>query len=66
MNRYLLATLLFLFLLSTLPAEATRVMGLYVIDESTLMLHLRDGEVRYRDDGTGAAPHRERLHHRAQ
>ncbi len=53
MNRYLLPTLLFLFLLSALPAEATRVMGLYVIDESTLMLHLRDGEVRYRDDGTG-------------
>ncbi len=53
MNRYLLPTLLFLFLLSALPAEATRLMGLYVIDESTLMLHLRDGEVRYRDDGTG-------------
>ena len=55
MNRYLLPTLLFLFLLSALPAEATRLMGLYVIDESTLMLHLRDGEVRYRDDGTGGS-----------
>ncbi len=45
MKRYLLPTLLFLFLLSALPLSATRVMGLDVIDESTLMLHLRDGEV---------------------
>ena len=36
MNCYLLPTLLFLFLLSALPAEATRVMELHIIDESTL------------------------------
>ena len=55
MKRYLLPTLLFLFLLSALPLSATRVMGLHIIDESTLMLHLRDGEVHYRDDGTGGS-----------
>ena len=46
----------FLLLLLSLPcasSRATKLMGLHVIDNSYLMLHFRDGEVRYRDDGTG-------------
>ena len=37
----------------TLPLHATRLMGLHVIDKYYLMVHFRDGEVHYRDDGTG-------------
>ncbi len=36
-----------------LTAEATRLMGLKVIDKDYLMVHFRDGEVHYRDDATG-------------
>ena len=32
---------------------ATRLLKLSIIDKDYLMLHFRDGEVRYRDDGTG-------------
>ncbi len=32
---------------------ATRFLGAKIIDKDYLMLHFRDGEVRYRDDGTG-------------
>ena len=42
-----------LMLLTLLPAQATRLMGIHVIDKQYLMLHFRDGEVHYRDDGTG-------------
>lgn len=34
-------------------ADATKLMGLKVIDKDYLMLHFRDGEVHYRDSGTG-------------
>lgn len=34
-------------------ATATNLIGLKVIDKDYLMLHFRDGEVRYRDNGTG-------------
>ena len=34
-------------------ADATKLVGFKVIDKDYLMLHFRDGEVRYRDDGTG-------------
>jgi hypothetical protein len=33
--------------------SATKFLELKVIDQDYLMLHFRDGEVRYRDDGTG-------------
>lgn len=47
---FLLATLL---VLASIPAVATKVIGLRVIDKNYLMLHLRDGEVHYRDSGEG-------------
>lgn len=45
---------IFLFLL-LLPfaAGASRLVGVHVIDKDYLMVHFRDGEVRYRDDATG-------------
>ena len=36
-----------------IPAQATKVLGLKVIDKNYLMLQFRDGEVHYRDSGTG-------------
>ena len=42
-----------LFLLTATPSSATKVLGLKVIDNHYLMVHFRDGEVHYRDDGTG-------------
>ena len=42
-----------LMLITLLPAQATRFMGIHVIDKQYLMLHFRDGEVHYRDNGTG-------------
>lgn len=33
--------------------QATRLMGIKVVDKDYLMLHFRDGEVRYRDNATG-------------
>ena len=33
--------------------SATKFLELKVIDKDYLMVHFRDGEVRYRDDGTG-------------
>ncbi len=40
-------------LLSVLPAGATRYLDIRVVDQEYLSIHFRDGEVRYRDDGTG-------------
>lgn len=45
--------LLFLLLLVPLSAEATRFTGLRVVDRDILMVCFQDGDVRYRDDGTG-------------
>ena len=42
-----------LLLLTATPGTATKVLGLKVIDSQYLMVHFRDGEVHYRDDGTG-------------
>ena len=47
---YLLAGIL---LLTACPVSATKFLGLKVIDKDYLMVHFRDGEVHYRDDGTG-------------
>lgn len=50
----LICYLLFvLFLFSPLSSYATKLLRLNVIDQDYLMLHFRDGEVRYRDNGTG-------------
>ena len=46
----------FLFLIALLlpqAARATHYLGIQVVDKDYVMLHFRDGEVRYRDDGTG-------------
>ena len=40
-------------LLTAVPTSATKVLGLKVIDKNYLMVQFRDGEVHYRDDGTG-------------
>ena len=42
-----------LLVLASLPVMASKVMGLRVIDKNYLMVHFRDGEVHYRDNGTG-------------
>ena len=49
----LIVVLAGLFVLASLPVMATKVMGLRVIDKNYLMVHFRDGEVHYRDNGTG-------------
>ena len=41
--------------LAALPVKATKVLGLKVIDKNYLMVHFRDGEVHYRDSGTGTS-----------
>ena len=38
-----------------IPSTATKVIGLKVIDKDYLMVHFRDGEVHYRDNGTGTS-----------
>ena len=45
--------ILLLAILLPQQAQATHYLGIQVVDKDHLMLHFRDGEVRYRDDGTG-------------
>ena len=50
----LLKTLLAGLLLTTAtPMTASKFITIKVIDKDYLMLHFRDGEVHYRDNGTG-------------
>lgn len=51
----LLMSILFL---GTLKAGATRLVEMKVVDKDFLMLLFRDGEVFYRDDGTGPSAFR--------
>lgn len=53
MIKKFLFTLVGLLLLSNSPMGATKLIEFRVIDNGYLMLHYRDGEVRYRDSGTG-------------
>ena len=53
MKRLFKTVLAGLLLLTAAPCPATKVLGLKVIDNHYLMVHFRDGEVHYRDDGTG-------------
>ena len=55
MRKLFMAVLSGVLLLTAVPASATKVLGLKVIDKNYLMVHFRDGEVHYRDDGTGAS-----------
>lgn len=50
LQNYVLAGIL---CLSAPHVFAAKVLGLKVIDKNYLMLHVRDGEVHYRDSGTG-------------
>ena len=52
-GRYLSAVLGTAALLLTSQAGATKYLELKVIDKDYLCVHFRDGEVRYRDSGTG-------------
>ena len=42
-----------LLVFTSIPVKATKVLGLRVVDKQYLMVHFRDGEVHYRDSGTG-------------
>ena len=53
MNRLFKTVLAGLLLLTATPSSAIKVLGLRVIDNHYLMVHFRDGEVHYRDNGTG-------------
>ena len=54
MIRRLFKSLLTVVLLMTVvPVSATKFLGLRIIDKNYLMVHFRDGEVHYRDNGTG-------------
>ena len=44
-----------MLLLNPLCIHATKFIKLSIIDKDYLMLQFRDGEVRYRDDGTGSS-----------
>ena len=41
--------------MTAIPSAATKLLGLRVIDKDYLMVHFRDGEVHYRDSGTGTS-----------
>ena len=47
------ALLSVLVLLLSVDAYATRLLGVDLVDKDYLAVHFRDGEVRYRDNGTG-------------
>ena len=49
----LIVVLASLLVFASLPVQATKVLGLRVIDKNYLMVHFRDGEIHYRDSGTG-------------
>jgi len=53
MGKLFKTTIAGLLLLMVCPVSATKVLGLKVIDKHYLMVHLRDGEVHYRDNATG-------------
>ena len=50
MRKMLIAAVLVML---TIPSLATKLIGLRVIDKDYLMIQFRDGEVHYRDSGTG-------------
>ena len=54
-NKLFHAVLVGLLLMIAIPVTATKVIGLKVIDKDYLMVHFRDGEVHYRDNGTGTS-----------
>ena len=53
MKKLFKAALVIVLLLTTNGASATKFITLKVIDKDYLMLQFRDGEIHYRDNGTG-------------
>ncbi len=53
MKKILFPLLAVVFLMIAMPIHATKLIEVKVIDKDYLMVHIRDGEVHYRDDGTG-------------
>ena len=53
MKRLLTFAVVLAALASTQMLNATRLVGVKTIDKDYIMVHFRDGEVRYRDDATG-------------
>lgn len=53
MKRLLTFAVVLAALASAQMLHATRLVGLKTIDKDYIMVHFRDGEVRYRDDATG-------------
>ena len=52
-KRILAAAFIAMAALMPKDAGATKLLGVKVVDKDYLMVHFRDGEVRYRDDATG-------------
>ena len=55
MRKLLNSTLAILLFLTVIPVKATKFISLRVIDKDYLMVQFRDGEVHYRDKGTGTS-----------
>ena len=53
MKKLIFATLAAIMLAMPTNCMATKLLGIKVIDKDYLMVHFRDGEVHYRDNGTG-------------
>ncbi len=53
MKRLLTFAAVFAALVSPQILNATKLLGVKTIDKDYIMVHFRDGEVRYRDDATG-------------
>ena len=56
MNRFLMARMVLattVLLLLQAQAGATKFKGIQAVDKETLLVRFQDGDVRYRDDGTG-------------
>ena len=56
MKRSLMAEVAFIAIATLLfqaQAGATKYKGVQVIDKETLVVRFQDGDIRYRDDGTG-------------
>lgn len=53
MNRIAILALMAVSLLQSLTASASKFLGAGIIDKDYIVLHFRDGEVTFRDNGTG-------------
>ncbi|MCQ2247200.1 MAG: glycosyl hydrolase family 5 [Bacteroidaceae bacterium] len=56
--KHLFVSLLMALMVWPMQVNATRLLELKVLDKDYLIVHLRDGEVHYRDNGTGPSAFR--------